>query len=325
MSSIRLSVVIPTWNAASTLPDTIDTIVSQGFEGLEVIVVDDGSTDDTPRVVADLVARHDGMVRCERIPNSGGPSRPRNIGIQAARGEFIALFDSDDLMEPGKLGAQMAVFDAHPNVDLCSTDFMVIDEQGAVLQERMLDDYQSFREHLQPMAGNPDAPPVAIFQGPNLHRALIHANFVGTSSVIARREVFLEAGGFDESLGNGDDLDMWLKLARTGSTFAFLDVVGHRYRKTAGGITARGWRRLPAVAEVRRRQIPFVDDAETRAFLDSVIHSCKLGEAWGLRLDKRYAEAVAAYQEAQAMQPTWNGLKGLWLSRILQIFPHKNS
>jgi hypothetical protein len=226
-------------------------------------------------------------------------------------------------METGKLGAQMAVFDAHPNVDLCSTDFMVIDEQGGVLQERMLDNYQSFREHLQPMAGNPDAPPVALFQGPDLHRALIHANFVGTSSVIARRAAFLEAGGFDESLGNGDDLDMWLKLARTGATFAFLDVVGHRYRKTAGGITARGWRRLPAVAEVRRRQIPFVENAETLAFLNSVIHSCKLGEAWGLRNDGRYSEAVLAYQEAQSMSPTWNGLKGLWLSRIFNLFPSK--
>jgi len=321
MSQIRLSVVIPTWNAATTLAATIDTVVNQGVDGLEIIVVDDGSTDATPDVVAGLMARHQGLLRCERIPSSGGPSRPRNVGVEAARGEFIALFDSDDLMEPGKLGFQMAVFGAHPDVDLCCTDFMVIDSEGAVLQDRMLEDYQSFRQHLQPSLGDPDAPPVTLLRGPDLHQALIRANFVGTSSVMARREALIGAGGFDESLGNGDDLDMWLKLARTGSTFAFLDVLGHRYRKTADGVTARGWRRLPAVAEVRRRQIPFVDDAETLALLHDVIHGCKLGEAWGLRRDGQYRAAAAAYREAQAMHPTWNGFRGHWLSKLLGLIP----
>ncbi|HPF35780.1 MAG TPA: glycosyltransferase family 2 protein, partial [Candidatus Krumholzibacteria bacterium] len=319
MTDIRLSVVIPAWNAAATLPQTLDTVLGQGAPGVEVLVVDDGSTDATPQVLAELAARHGDALRWRRIDNSGGPARPRNVGLEMARGELVALFDSDDLMEPGKLGAQLAVFDAHPHATLCFTDFMVIDEAGAVLQPSMLADYTSFREHLQPAAGNPDAPPVAIFQGADLHRALIHANFVGTSSVTARRDALLAAGGFDATLGNGDDLDMWLKLARDGAVFAFLDVIGHRYRKTAGGVTARGWRRLPAVAEVRRRQIPFVQDAETRAFLDDVIHGCKLGEAWGLRKEGRAREAAAAYSEALAMRASWEGRKGLWLSRLLSL------
>lgn len=320
MTDIRLSVVIPAWNAAATLPETLATVLGQGVPGTEVVVVDDGSTDATPQVLADLAAQHGDALRWRTIDNSGGPARPRNVGLEMARGDLIALFDSDDLMEPGKLGAQLAVFDAHPDVTLCFTDFMVIDEDGAVQQESMLSDYTSFREHLRPAAGDPDAPPVTIFQGADLHRALIHANFVGTSSVVARRNALLAAGGFDTTLRNGDDLDMWLKLARGGAVFAFLDVTGHRYRRTAGGVTARGWRRLPAVAEVRRRQIPFVQDPGTREFLDEVIHGCKLGEAWGLRKEGRAREAVAAYREALAMRPSWEGWKGLWLSRLLALF-----
>lgn len=320
MSEVRLSVIIPAWNAAATLPGTLATVTGQGVPGLEVIVVDDGSTDATPRVLAELAAAQPDVLRWQRIENSGGPARPRNVGLGLARGGLVALFDSDDLMEPGKLGAQLAVFRAHPETTLCFTDFRVIDEAGAEIQPSMLAGYTSFREHLRPAAGDPEAPPAALFQGADLHRALIHANFVGTSSVVARRDALLAAGGFDETLGNGDDLDMWLKLARDGAVFAFLDVIGHRYRKTAGGVTARGWRRLPAVAEVRRRQIPFVQDAETRAYLDEVIHGCKLGEAWGLRREGKLREAAAAYREALAMRASWEGWKGLWLTRLLSLF-----
>ena len=320
MSLPAISVVIPSWNAAATLPETLASILSQDHPDFEVIVVDDGSTDDTPEVLASWSAKYDGQLRCERIPNSGGPARPRNVGVGLARNPLVALFDSDDLMEPGKLSAQAAVFAAHPQAQLCFTDFMVIDEQGGVLQNSMLDDYQAFREHLQSVDGNDDhLPPAALFAGSPLHHALIHANFIGTSSVVARRDLLGHEGGFDEQLNNGDDIDMWLKLARSGSVFAFLDVIGHRYRKTAGGISARGWRRLPAVAAIRERQRPYIDDQEVIKYLDSVILACKLGEAWGLRGEKRYEESLRAYRDAQDFHPTWTGLKGIWLTRLAQL------
>ena len=316
-----ISVVIPSWNAAATLPATLESVLTQDHPDFEVIVVDDGSTDDTPAVLAAWSAKYDGQVRCQRIANSGGPARPRNVGIGLARNDLVALFDSDDLMEPGKLAAQASVFATHDRAQLCFTDFMVIDEQGHVLQECMLDDYQAFREHLHPVSGDEhDLPPAALFAGPPLHHALIHANFIGTSSVVARRELLSFEGGFDEQLANGDDIEMWFKLARSGAVFAFLDVIGHRYRKTAGGISARGWRRLAAVAEIRERQRHFVDDPEVIKYLDSVILGCKLGEAWGLRGEKRYGESLRVYREAQDFHPTWTGFKGLWLTRLAKMF-----
>lgn len=314
-----ISVVIPAWNAAATLPATLESVLSQDHPDVEVIVVDDGSTDGTPELLARWAARHDGRFRYERIPNSGGPARPRNVGVGLARGELVAMFDSDDIMEEGKLSAQAAVFTAHPRAGLCFTDFMVVDEDGDVLKECMLDDYQAFREHLQPAGSDPELPPVALFTGPPLHHALIHANFIGTSSVVARRELLTFEGGFDEQLGNGDDIDMWLKLARSGVVFAFLDAIGHRYRKTAGGVTARGWRRLPAVAEVRERQRGYINDPDVLQYLDTFILGCKLGEAWGLRREKRYDESLQTYKDAQAFHPTWTGFKGLWLTRVAKL------
>src|SRR5688572_23675076 len=96
----KISVVIPSYNAAQYLPAAIESVLGQDYKNLEVVIVDDGSTDNTPEVVG----RFGKFVEYNRLENNGGgPARPRNIGIRAASGDYIALFDSDDLMLPGKL------------------------------------------------------------------------------------------------------------------------------------------------------------------------------------------------------------------------------
>ncbi len=303
-----VSVVLPAYQAAATLPATLDSVLAQVPPPRTVVVVDDGSTDATAAVLA---ARAD-RVTAVRIDNSGGPSRPRNIGLANCGDELVSLFDADDLMRPGKLAAQAAVFAACPEVDLCFTDFQVIDADGAVLQERFLDGYREFRRLLRPAP----LPDVGLLSGPDLHYALIRANFVGTSSVVARAPRLRAAGGFDETLRNGDDLDLWLRLAREGAVFAFLDRVGHAYRKVDGGVTARGWRRLPAVIAVRERQRPYVADPARRRVLEDIILKAKLGYAWGLGRDGRHDEARRVYAECNAVRPTWAGIKGSLLTAL---------
>jgi teichuronic acid biosynthesis glycosyltransferase TuaG len=301
-----VSVVLPAYQAAATLPETLDSVLAQDPPPRAVVVVDDGSTDAT----AGVLASRAGRVTAVRIDNSGGPSRPRNLGLARCGDGLVSLFDADDLMLPGKLAAQAAVFAACPEVDLCFTDFRVIDKRGAVLQERFLDGYRDFRRLLRP------APlaDVGLLSGPDLHFALIRANFVGTSSVMARAGRLRSAGGFDETLRNGDDLDLWLRLAREGAVFAFLDRVGHAYRKVEGGVSARGWRRLPAVIAVRERQRPYVTDPARRRILEGIILKAKLGYAWGLDRDGRHDEARRVYAECNAARPTWAGIKGGLLS-----------
>ena len=307
-----ISVVIPCYQAADTLPETLATVFSQDYPHVEVVAVDDGSTDDTTNILAGYGDR----LITQRIPNSGGPSRPRNVGVEHATGEYVAFFDSDDLMLPGKLKAQAAVLADRPEVDFVFTDFRMIDPEGAVLTERFLDTYRNFRNH----CSKTDQPDLSRLDGAHAYHELIRANFIGTSSVMVRRDKLVAAGGFDETLHNGDDIDMWLKLARTGAAFAFLDRPYHDYRKVPGGISARGWRRLPSAIRVRERQRPHVTDPETLTILDRALHRMHLAHAWGLRGEGRFAEALPVYREVVARHWTWSGFKGLMLTRLQLLF-----
>jgi len=306
-----ISVVIPCYKAARTLPETLESVLSQDYPRVEIIAVDDGSPDDTTGVLVGYGDR----ITALRTANSGGPARPRNIGVEHARGEFVALLDADDVMLAGKLAAQAAVFAALPEVGLVCTDFRQIDNDGATLQEHFLADYRRFRRLMWPT----DLPDVSLLAGTDIYHELIRANFVGTSSVMVRRSLLRKAGGFDETLRNGDDIDMWLKLAHSGAVFAFLDRPYHTYRVNGGGISASGWRRFPSVIRVRERQLTRVTDSETRRFLDVKLLNMRLGYAWGLRGDGRYDEALPAYREAIAQRWTWRGFKGLVMTRVLSL------
>ena len=306
-----ISVVIPCYKAADTLPGTLESVLSQDHAQVEVVAVDDGSPDDTSGVLLGYGDR----ITAVRIANSGGPARPRNVGIDQTQGEFVALLDADDMMLPGKLSAQAAVFAALPEVDLVCTDFRRVDADGSVLANSYLADYRGFRRLLRPTA----LPGVSLLSANDLHHELLRGNFVGTSSVMARRDRLRAVGGFDETLRNGDDIDMWLKLARDGAVFAFLDRPYHDYRVNDAGISAGGWRRFPSVIRVRERQLDRITDPEMRRYLDDRLLYMRLGYAWGLRGDGRYDEALPAYREAIAHRWTWRGFKGLIMTRLLAL------
>src|SRR4051794_13197703 len=107
-----VSVVVPTYNQPRLLSETLDGVLAQTFADFEVVVVDDGSTDDTPAVLARYAGR-DGRVRVVRQPNAG-IGAARNRGLDEARGRYVAPLDHDDLWMPGKLAAQVAFMQAHP-------------------------------------------------------------------------------------------------------------------------------------------------------------------------------------------------------------------
>jgi glycosyltransferase involved in cell wall biosynthesis len=122
-----VSVVIPCFNYGRFLPEAVDSVLSQGVTDLEVIIVDDGSTDETPEVVARLT---DPRIRAYRFQN-GGNSAARNHGIELARGEFLAFLDADDRWLPGKLERQLALLEAEPGVGMVFTDFRRFDDHGS--------------------------------------------------------------------------------------------------------------------------------------------------------------------------------------------------
>jgi glycosyltransferase involved in cell wall biosynthesis len=185
MASCRVSVIIPTYNRSWCLAEAIDSVLSQTFQDRELIVVDDGSTDNTPA----LLSRYGSRLRCLRQTNQG-VSAARNHGIQAAGGELIALLDSDDLWQPDKLARQVAFFDTHPDAMICQTEETWI-RRGLRVNPK--------RRHRKPSGW--------IFE-PSLALCL-----VSPSAVMMRRELLEEMGGFDESLPACEDYDLWLRVS----------------------------------------------------------------------------------------------------------------
>jgi glycosyltransferase involved in cell wall biosynthesis len=190
MTSVPLiSTVIPTYNRMDLLPRAIDSALAQTGVAQEIIVIDDGSTDGTARRLAE---RYGERVRCVSQPN-GGVSRARNRGMALARGDFIALLDSDDLWLPGKLAAQLAFLASHPEYGMVLCDVQRVD--GA---SRPTDTLR--RRDAIPVDGH-------VLAHVLLQPALVPA------SVLMRREVFDTIGGFDESLRTAEDIDFHLRVA----------------------------------------------------------------------------------------------------------------
>jgi glycosyltransferase involved in cell wall biosynthesis len=182
----EVSVVIPTFNAAAFLRGALESVFTQTFSDHEIIVVDDGSTDETAEVLGSLP----GPLRLLRQQNQG-VSRARNRGVSESRAPWVAFLDADDLWLPRKLERQMDALRGQPDRAVCATAFTVVDER------------------LEPIERRGCSP------GPDLRDLLLQGNLIGTpSTVVCRRSLVLEAGGFDESLSQCADWDLWLRLRR---------------------------------------------------------------------------------------------------------------
>jgi len=185
-----VSVIIPAYNAETTLARALGSVQAQDFRFHEVIVVDDGSTDETAAVAERSVL--DGL-RLVRHAGNRGSSAALNTGIAAASGDWIAFLDADDEWLPGKMSAQLRALEQQPDAALCATGFETVDASGAVM----------YRYGLEPF---PEAP--AVFW-----KRLLRDSAVAKPSVLARRDALVDAGPFDESLTLGEDQDMWLRIA----------------------------------------------------------------------------------------------------------------
>jgi glycosyltransferase involved in cell wall biosynthesis len=180
-----ISIVIPTYNRASFLKEAIDSVLSQTYRNFELIVVDDGSTDDTPK----LFSSYDDKIRVITQANQG-PSASRNRGIKAAKGDWIAFLDSDDGWKPDKLEKQVQFIKDNPEIKICQTEEIWI-RNGKRVNPRKKHEMHSgwiYEECL----------PLCI---------------VSPSSVMIHRGVFEKVGLFDETMLACEDYDLWLRIA----------------------------------------------------------------------------------------------------------------
>lgn len=192
-----VSVVIPAYNAAWCVHKAVDSVLAQDFRDFELIVVNDGSTDDT----AAVLAAYSDAVRLIHKPN-GGMSSARNVGIRAAHGEFIAFLDADDWWLPGKLRRQVDLMRQRPELGFTSTAARVEDSEGRLLNL---------------WACDPTGEPIL------LRLFASNAGIAGGSSALmVRRDLLDRVGHYDESLGGVEDGDLWMRLAAV-SDYACLE------------------------------------------------------------------------------------------------------
>jgi glycosyltransferase involved in cell wall biosynthesis len=195
--SLGVTVVIPVYNRAALVVEAMESVLAQKWPAVEIVVVDDGSTDATPDAVATYVEKADHRIRLIRQPNQGG-SAARNAGIAAARYPFVAFLDSDDRWLPGKLAAQMHIFESDPSVDVAFTAYI---ERWPTTSSTVV---------------LPHWVPAGALE------KLLEGSCVNTSSVVVRTETLEKVGAFDVGLSHCEDHDLWLRLASAGANFAYL-------------------------------------------------------------------------------------------------------
>lgn len=211
----RVSVVIPAYNSAQYIGETLDSVFGQTYRDFEVLVINDGSPD-TEALEAVLRPYLERIVYLKQ--ENRGPAAARNFGIRRAQGEYIAFLDSDDCWLPGYLASQMRMFDETPAPDMVSADTELFGDSPHA--------GKSFWELCPP-------------RGPaTLKNLLTRDCAIVTSCTVARRSVLVSAGLFDEDICGPEDLDLWLRVVHSGARLVLQQQVLGRRRLHADALTA---------------------------------------------------------------------------------------
>lgn len=199
----QVSIIIPTYNRAHFIKQAVESALIQTYQDFELIVVDDGSTDDTKQVLADYAGRLQYIYQ----PNQGR-SAARNRGIELAQGEYIAFLDSDDLWLPNKLSRQVPALDTAPdNVALVHGYKQIVDEKlnPIPLWETRLRRYYALAE-----------------KGQETYENYLHSACIFTSTILIRKSALVAIGNYDTTLYALEDLDLYLRLLLKSYTFTFI-------------------------------------------------------------------------------------------------------
>ncbi len=297
----RVSVVIPAYNVAPYISETLATVFAQTFSDFEVIIVNDGSPDTEEFELAIMPYRE--RVRYLKQENRGA-SAARNTGLRAALGELIAFLDADDLWSPDYLKEQLK-FIREYGCDLACADAMIFGVSA--------DAGRSYMDSL--MESAPPKGLVTFLELVNADRSLI------TSGVVVRRDLVLEVGLFDEALRNAQDFDLWLRLARTGARLAYQRKVLLSYRSRPNSLSGDA-------INSHRRELRVFDKIEQsydftpaeRVEVSAVIRNRRalleyeLGKLYLVPGD--FAAARQSFANANNLERSWKARLALWLTRI---------
>jgi glycosyltransferase involved in cell wall biosynthesis len=296
-----VSIVIPAYNVATFIGETLDSVCAQTFTDFEVILVNDGSpdTEEFERAIQPYRERI-----CYLKQENSGASVARNTGLRAARGELIAFLDADDLWASNYLEEQLK-FMREFDCDLACADAMIFGASA-----------DAGRSYMDSLMGT--APPqgrVTFLELVNAERSLI------TSGVVARRDLILEVGFFDEALRNAQDFDLWLRLARHGARLAYHRRVLLSYRSrpnSLSGDAINSHQRELRVFDKIEQSYDFTpaERAEVAAVIRNrrALLKYELGKLYLVPGD--FGRARESFANAISLKRSWKPLLALWLTRI---------
>jgi glycosyltransferase involved in cell wall biosynthesis len=288
-----VSVVIASYNMGKYLTHAVQSVLDQSYTNFEIIIIDDGSTDDTQVVLKPFLL--DSRVKYYYQENKG-QTVAKNKGISESKGHYIAFLDADDIWFPDKLEKQIPCFSLSPSIGVVYTNVEFIDEHGA----------------------NVDGWPIKFYSGWVSGKLLID-NFVPFCSVVVRRECLEKVGIFDEKYRMGIDYDLWLRMS-AHYEFYYLDAVTFQYRLWSGQMSHNYKKRFECAI------------AMMKSFLEqypSLVDKSTVNEAWahtyvykGTCIAQIEKDKIAALREffrslsyVPTYIPAWKGIVKLLVRR----------
>jgi len=247
-----ISIVIPCFNAEKTIREAVESALAQTWTPKEVIVIDDGSTDGSLKIVQSF----GDAVRWESGPNRGGGAA-RNLGVRIARGEFIQFLDADDLLDPEKIRKQYNFANSH-HVDLTFCDGIALQERS----DRLLHQFNTAYHEEDPLI-------------------YILRHQIPTPSPLHRKEIFLSVGGFREDLPCSQERDLMIRLAAAGKSFAHLPETLYTQRRFPNSVSSDYTKVLFQFAPIlqpvynRLKAENNLTDERARAFAEMLVRAAR--------------------------------------------------
>ncbi len=220
-----VSVLIATYNMEQYIEETINSVLAQDYQPIQIVVVDDGSSDNTREVLSKYGER----IEYYHQAASGGPSAPRNLGLTKTKGEYIAFFDADDIMKPDRLSTTLKFMQENPQVGALFTDYCCFTEKGT-------NSYSHFStcERLNKIIHDK---PHVILSPDEAPIHLLKENFAACGSMMIRSDVIKTIGNFNINIGGGEDFEFYYRIAKN-YPIAAINTIGFLYRLHNASITA---------------------------------------------------------------------------------------
>lgn len=261
-----VSIVMPVYNGEEFIREAIESVLNQQYSFIELLVVDDGSTDGTAKVAEELSGR-DNRILYLHQPNSGTCSVPRNNGLSQASGEYITFFDADDIMLPQKLELQVSCLQRHEDVQAVFCDYRNFNQDGHYEQSHF-DTCSQLKRLFDENGDQRDDSGILILDPVRATRLLAHENYTSACAPLFRKSIVDRIGGYDPSLKASEDWFFHMQVVSMFSS-AVMPFVGFERRMHGNNMSSNSLKMLEYRAKTREMASHIVADPQTRNILQN--------------------------------------------------------